>query len=97
MADAMDIDTGAPEGYDDIGMTDAYGDNNNPAGDDSQQQYTTTDEDGNIIDLDSMPVTQEDAWAVISAYIEIIGDSLANSSLKSTDCNISKKLSLLMH
>ena len=72
MADQMMEDVDASQGYTD-GM--GYGDEaTDPAagtlddayGDESQQlQYTDNDQD--MMDLDSMPVTQEDAWAVISA------------------------------
>ena len=72
MADQMMEDVDASQGYTD-GMG-GYGDESaDPAttlddayGDESQQlQYTDNDQD--MMDLDSMPVTQEDAWAVISA------------------------------
>ena len=49
------------EGYDD-----GYG-----YGDGSGQPHAVPDEDGaGSMDLDDLPVTQEDAWAVISAYFE---------------------------
>ena len=85
MADMMDIDDGGggmntvpPEGYDNIDPT---------HGDESQQQQQYDDDDQqqqyNLSDIDSMPVTQEDAWSVISAYFEEKG--LVRQQLDSFD------------
>ena len=88
MADQMMEDVDASQG----GYTDGmgYGDEaadpsttlDDAYGDESQQlQYTDNDQD--MMDLDSMPVTQEDAWAVISAYFEEKG--LVRQQLDSFD------------
>ena len=76
----MDVDDdghGAPAGYGDEGdggAPDGYGDDD-PAADPLSQLSSA--------DLDAMPVTQEDAWAVISAYFEEKG--LVRQQLDSFD------------
>eukprot|EP00578_Thalassiosira_sp_NH16_P022706 CAMPEP_0181097394 /NCGR_PEP_ID=MMETSP1071-20121207/11545_1 /TAXON_ID=35127 /ORGANISM="Thalassiosira sp., Strain NH16" /LENGTH=1235 /DNA_ID=CAMNT_0023179871 /DNA_START=98 /DNA_END=3805 /DNA_ORIENTATION=- len=78
----MDVDGGAGQ-YDDDGYgDDGYG-NDDPS---QQQQYDGAagdDGNANTMDMDDMPVTQEDAWAVISAYFEEKG--LVRQQLDSFD------------
>mmetsp|Transcript_9156 Transcript_9156/g.13566 ORF Transcript_9156/g.13566 Transcript_9156/m.13566 type:complete len:96 (+) Transcript_9156:2-289(+) len=48
-----------------------------------QQQQEEGHEEGDYMDMDDVPVTQEDAWAVISAYFEEKG--LVRQQLDSFD------------